>query len=239
MELVAEGAGEISMVIRKKELDMKEHYWSRFSRDYDARQERVAGADLLAEISGELNALFNLGDVVELGCGTGYFTQAIAKNAKSVVATDLSEEQLSTAATRFENRSNVRFEKQDCTRTTLDSGAYDTVVAINVLHVIEHPEDAIAESLRLLKAGGRLVAISFTTDGMTPWEKAKMGFRFLQAWGKPPKYTHVLSLRSLGAFFEAAGFSTEEMRIVGNRTKAIFGTARKPSETESSATGVC
>ena len=55
--------------------------------------------------------------------------------------------------------------------------------AINHLHVIEHPEDAIVESLRLLKDGGRLVVISFASEGMTSWEKVKMDFRFLRALG--------------------------------------------------------
>lgn len=206
---------------------MKEQYWSRFSSDYDARQERVVGADLLSEIRGALDGLGDLGDVVELGCGTGCFTERLADMASSVVATDLSEEQLSVAAARFAGRDAVRFEKQDCTQTTLGSGAFDTVVAMNVIHVIEHPGDAIAESTRLLKEGGRLVVVSFTQHGMKPWEKVKMVLRFLRTWGKPPKHMHAMSPKSLRGLFEAAGLSVEQVRLVGNRTKAVFGTARK------------
>jgi hypothetical protein len=57
---------------------MTEHYWSRFSADYDERQAKVVGSDLLEAISDTLDTLPELGEVVELGCGTGYVTRQLA-----------------------------------------------------------------------------------------------------------------------------------------------------------------
>lgn len=209
---------------------MTERYWSRFSEDYDERQAKVVGEDLLEAISDALNALPELGQVVELGCGTGYVTRQLIGKARSIVATDLSESQLDVAAAKFKEQSSVRFEKQDCTKTTLDGNAFDTVVVANVLHVIKNPAACVEECHRLLKDDGLLVVVSFTTFSLSVWEKIKMGARFLQAWGQPPEHTRVLSPERLRNLLEDVGFEVTEARLVGERTKAVLGFARKPPQ---------
>lgn len=54
------------------------------------------------------------GDVLEFACGSGNFTSRIAKNAKSVIATDISAEMLSKAINNnLKNRRTVKFLKSD------------------------------------------------------------------------------------------------------------------------------
>ncbi len=78
-----------------------EKYWSRFADTYDKNQEYVVGKDLLDEITLELNHLPELGELLELGCGTGYFTQTIAAKSKKMFATDLSDSLLEAAKKRL------------------------------------------------------------------------------------------------------------------------------------------
>ena len=68
---------------------MTEKYWSRFSATYDRNQESVVGMELLDEIKRELSDLPDLGVTVELGSGTGYFTESIARRSTNLLATDL------------------------------------------------------------------------------------------------------------------------------------------------------
>ena len=57
--------------------NITEKYWSRFPDTYDKKMEYVVGKELLDEIIQELNRLPELGELVELGCGTGIFTETI------------------------------------------------------------------------------------------------------------------------------------------------------------------
>ena len=66
------------------EKEASERYWSRFSDTYDKNQEYVVGKGLLDEITEKLNELRDLGEVVEFGCGTGYFTETIAQSRRFV-----------------------------------------------------------------------------------------------------------------------------------------------------------
>jgi len=77
--------------------EMTEKYWSRFQATFDENQEYVVGKELLDEVKENIKRLSDLGEVLELGCGTGNFTQVIAQNADHVFATDLSDELLTNA----------------------------------------------------------------------------------------------------------------------------------------------
>ena len=52
---------------------MKEKYWGKFAQTYDQDLDCVIGEKLLEDIHQELIHLPELGNVLELGCGTGYF----------------------------------------------------------------------------------------------------------------------------------------------------------------------
>src|SRR5690349_4311510 len=51
--------------------------------------------------------------VLELACGTGYWTQIVARRAKSVMATDVNEEVLNIARAKAIDPTRVRFRRED------------------------------------------------------------------------------------------------------------------------------
>ena len=206
--------------------EIKEKYWSRFSSTYDENQEYVVGQDFLNEVKRNLNNLTDLGEVLELGCGTGYFTESIVKNAKYVFATDLSDELLDIAKKRLSNIEQITFQKENGLALTFKSNKFDTVFMANVIHVIENPQKVLQESYRILKDNGLLVITSFTNHGMKLLEIIKLGFRFIKVWGKPPKHTH-FSPDSLCSLIESTGFSIEESRVLGDKTKSLFIIGKK------------
>jgi ABC-2 type transport system ATP-binding protein len=207
--------------------EMKEKYWSRFQATFDESQEYVVGKNLLDDVKENIGKLSDLGEVLELGCGTGIFTEVVAQNADHVMATDLSDELLENAKKRLNKIDNITIQKENCTSTSFTSNKFDAVFMANLIHVIENPSLALQECYRILKDDGLLVITSFTNYGMKPLEIIKLGFRFMKVWGKPPKSTHRFSPDSLGSLMESAGFTIEESKLLGDKTKALYLIGKK------------
>ena len=118
--------------------------------------------------------------VLELGCGTGYFTRELARLGADVIAIDVSPELLEIAKANC-SMPNVRYEIQDASALSYSSAVFDSVVGSSVLHHLEIKE-ALQEIYRVLKPGG---AIYFTEPNMlnpqiaiqknVPWVKRKLG----------------------------------------------------------------
>ncbi|HEX4706813.1 MAG TPA: methyltransferase domain-containing protein [Candidatus Udaeobacter sp.] len=118
--------------------------------------------------------------VLELGCGTGYFTRQLARTGADIVAIDVSPELLEIARSNC-SEPNVRYEIQNAYRLSYPDAVFDSVVGSSVLHHLEI-EPALREIYRVLKPGGK---IFFTEPNMlnpqiavqknVPWVKRKLG----------------------------------------------------------------
>jgi len=96
-------------------------YYARRASEYDriyAKPERQN--DLLA-LRSLLRDAFTGHDVLEVACGTGYWTQVISESARSVLATDINETVLAVARRKTYSNPNVRFQAADA-RTLADVG---------------------------------------------------------------------------------------------------------------------
>ena len=80
----------------------KEKYWSKFACTYGDDQNYVFGKTILQLIIKRLSEEHDLGEVIEFGCGTGYFTKAIAKKARNVIASGLHKSRGRCNGGRFE-----------------------------------------------------------------------------------------------------------------------------------------
>jgi 2-polyprenyl-3-methyl-5-hydroxy-6-metoxy-1,4-benzoquinol methylase len=99
--------------------------------------------------------------VLELGCGTGFFTQSLADTNAEVTAIDISSDLLAVARAQIP-ASNVTFEVQNAYALTYAEQTFDSVVGSSVLHHLEL-EPALKEIWRVLKPGG---LIFFTEPNM-------------------------------------------------------------------------
>ena len=203
-------------------VDMKEEYWSRFPDTYDKKMEYVVGKALLDEIIQELNRLPELGDLVEFGCGTGIYTETIVAKTKRMYATDLSDSLLAVAKARMGAHPKVTIQKENCTATSFQTKALDSVFMANLIHVIESPRTLLQECHRILRKDGTIVIVTFTDHGMNLWEKIKMGLRFVKSWGKPPAHTHSFSPEDLTLMLKDAGFSVKTSKVIGDKTRALY-----------------
>ncbi len=68
-------------------------------------------------------------DVLEIACGTGYWTEAICKTTHSVVATDINPGMIAKAAVRLSHASNVRLVTSDAYALTEVAGRFSAAFA--------------------------------------------------------------------------------------------------------------
>ncbi len=99
--------------------------------------------------------------VVDLGCGWGTFTFALADRVGSVVGIDFSARSIEICRTLLADRdlSNVTFMEADAGATGLEADAYDVIIAADLFeHLYPDDSERVArEAYRLLTPGGRFV----------------------------------------------------------------------------------
>jgi 2-polyprenyl-3-methyl-5-hydroxy-6-metoxy-1,4-benzoquinol methylase len=84
--------------------------------------------------------------VLEIGCGTGRITQALARWGADITATDISEKMLKLARTRFSSDQELampKFRVMSVFDIDMDLQGYDYVIMVNVLGRLSHAREAI------------------------------------------------------------------------------------------------
>lgn len=106
--------------------------------------------------------------VADLGCGNGFYVLPAAQmvgGQGTVYAVDVVENKLAATvsiANQFGYK-NVRVVKADLAKPVLDiaENSCDLVIVGNILHEINQKEGLIKNIYRLLKSGGRVVAVEW------------------------------------------------------------------------------
>jgi len=110
-------------------------------------------------------AEFNVGlsdhTVIDLGTGTGTLARGFALRGCTVIGVDPDPRMIGEAKKLDrQNKVSVRYVEANAESTGLDSSASDVVAAGQCWHWFDQPR-AIAEVIRLLKPGGKLVIANF------------------------------------------------------------------------------
>ena len=207
----------------------KETYWSQFTEDYEKKQSYVAGTEVISLAKAEILKEINLGRVLELGCGTGLYTETLQKNAKNIVATDFSDEMIEIARKKRGKLENVEFLKADALDLKFDKENFDTIFMANLIHVIGNSKKVIQESSRVLKKGGLLIITSFAVEEMSFFNRISMVVRYIKTFGKPSKETikEKTSKKSVETLLINNGFEISKSIVLGRKSKAIYISSRK------------
>ena len=94
-------------------METMEAYYARRAAEYEKIYDKPERQADLARMREEIPALFAGRQVLEIACGTGWWTPLIAAQAQSVVAMDYNEETLAIARAKAYPRANVSFEQGD------------------------------------------------------------------------------------------------------------------------------
>jgi ubiquinone/menaquinone biosynthesis C-methylase UbiE len=98
------------------------------------------------------------GRVLDVACGPGIVTSALAARAQAVVALDLTPQMLERAKERCAKagRANVVFKEGSATALPFADATFDAVVTRLSFHHFPEPRVALKEMLRVLRRGGAL-----------------------------------------------------------------------------------
>ena len=106
--------------------------------------------------------------IVDLGCGTGRFTQPLADRlAATVIGIDPSERMLAAARAKPGN-GRVEFRQASSEKLPLADGCADMIFMSMVLHHLSDRPATARECRRILREGGRLCVRNCTRDIVYP-----------------------------------------------------------------------
>ena len=128
---------------------------SRFAATDPAEYERFMGrwSERLAKPFLDFAGIRPGERVLDVGCGTGVLTAALAKAGAQAVGIDASEPYLD-GARRRRSHPNIAYELGDVRRMRFADGSFDACVSTLVLDIIPDAEQVAAEMRRVVRPGG-------------------------------------------------------------------------------------
>ena len=144
--------------------------WTQAAKDYVAAAERSWATDEIdwgiygvkeADVGALADVDFDGLDVVELGCGTAYFSAWFARRGARPVGVDLTPAQLETAS-RMQAEHGLEFPLLEASAEAVPLGdaSFDLALSEYGASLWCEPEAWIGEAARLLRPGGRLVFLT-------------------------------------------------------------------------------
>jgi 2-polyprenyl-3-methyl-5-hydroxy-6-metoxy-1,4-benzoquinol methylase len=207
--------GDASDRIRQGYYEMSRYFEAgRHLTDPNSRFQRYRAREVL-RLCGPLDGI----RAVDLGCGWGTISFALARSVESVVGVDFAEASVRFCSLRHGSDwlSNLSFVQADARQTGLKPRVWDLVVAADLVEHL-YPADTLdvyRESLRLLRPGGRLVV----------WTPSPTHFlERLRRWGllKPdPTHVDYKTLARTRSELENCGFRVHQARYVPSHLPGI------------------
>lgn len=144
--------------MRHSEAALKQYYAAR-AREYERIYEKPERQADLTRLRVQLPPLFAGCRVLEIACGTGYWTQFLANAALSIVGVDANPETLAVAAEKSWPAGRVDFKVADAYLLPEALGLFDAVFAgFWWSHIAARDRSRFLDSLdRRLVAGGKVV----------------------------------------------------------------------------------
>ncbi|MCB1051259.1 MAG: methyltransferase domain-containing protein [Acidobacteria bacterium] len=115
-----------------------------------------------------------IGDLLDIGTGTGRMLKLLAKKAASAVGVDISPEMLRVARSQLHQAglSHITVRQGDMYHLAYPNESFDTITIDHVLSLAENPAAVLSEVARLLKPGGHLFLLDFETTHWVDQELA-------------------------------------------------------------------
>jgi len=124
--------------------------------------------------------LLETGDVLDIASGDGVTAELLAPHAHSIVCVDSGERVVEAAAKRLASFSNVQVRSGDMHALPLEAERFDLVLMLHALTYSGQPAKAVAEAARVLRPGGRLLAVTLDKHDhravVEPFDHRNLGF---------------------------------------------------------------
>lgn len=153
-------------------------YYARRAAEYERIYEKPERQADLARLREFVGRAFAGRRVLEIACGTGYWTEILNRSAEAVTAIDINEEVLGIARCKPGN-AGVRFHRADAFRVAEIEGAFDAALAAFWWsHVARRDLAGFLEQLHFrMKPGARMVFLDnlYVEGSSTPISRRDAG----------------------------------------------------------------
>lgn len=151
-------------------------------------------------------------DILEIGCGGGILTEALAKLHANVTAIDPAQELIEVAKLNAEKSPDLQKRITYLTETIEDHvlenvGKYDAVIMSEVIEHVNDQENFLKHSINSLKSGGSVFLSTFNKTFLSYWLGIIVAENIIQV---VPKGTHewdkFISPQEMQRLFEQSEF---------------------------------
>ncbi len=148
------------------------------------------------------------GRLMDLGCGTGFFTEQIlqSRQVKQLLAVDIAFAMLQFSRMKLATHDTLQYVCADAEKLPFNSGTLDFIASNLALQWCNDLESVFNGFKRILKSKGSLI---FSTFGPATLQELK------HSWAEVDDYNHVNSFYSaaeITAFLQQAGFKNIKLK---------------------------
>lgn len=201
--------------------DLVSKYYIFFEKLYNGRVNREMCKKVAERIASD-------DEVLECACGTGMISVHIAAICRSLTATDFSDGMLVQTRKRCAKLDNVRVEKGNILHLNYADETFDKVIAANVIHLLEHPEIALGELLRVCKKGGEVIIPTYLVNHT--WGLSQVLVWFVNRFSKI--FVGRFSEKTYKKFFEKLGLTNVSYELIEGRMPCGIAIIRKQDKLE-------
>lgn len=194
--------------VRDTRTKRAQDYFQQVAKSWDTIRAMHVPEQQLEEALLEMVGSEPVGELLDIGTGTGRMLQILADRVTRGVGVDLSSGMLAIARSNIElaGMANIHVRKGDMYQLPLDDASIDLAILHMVLHYSDDPTEVIREAGRVLRTDGRLILVDFAAHTE---EYLRSEFRH-----------HRLGFTDdeINQYFEASGFSvqTEIRQLTGD-----------------------
>lgn len=146
------------------------------SYDFSARLQRYTGKNLMPWLPNRSDL-----NVIDLGSGTGFFTNVLSSRYNHVMGVDISKQMLNYA--QLHRNPDIKWLAGDANQLPFQNNSIDLIYSNLAIQWCQPLEKAMAEILRVLKPGG-LFVFATLTDGTL--------FELKSSWRQVDNDQHVI-----------------------------------------------
>jgi ubiquinone/menaquinone biosynthesis C-methylase UbiE len=163
-------------------------------------------ADIIARIKAAVLRKGGRIRVLDVGCGPGILTIALAPYVDEIVALDLTPEMINRAKNSGEELglTNIRFEIGRAEELPFEDGYFEVVVTRLMLHHLLSPTTAAGEMMRVLRKGGLVVVADIVSSKIQAEAELHNALETL----RDPSHIRALSEPELEATLNRSGLKT-------------------------------
>ena len=162
-------------------------------------------------------------NVLECACGTGMISVHIATKCRSLIATDFSQGMLAKSRKRCKKIKNIRVEKANILQLEYPNESFDKVVAANVIHLLDQPDIAISELIRVCKKGGKIIIPTYIIT--KEHGIFTILIRLINHFTKT--FLYQFNEQSYKNFFNKQGYSQIDFEVINGRTACCIAVITK------------